>query len=61
MLIIKVFRGLQASIVDVEAAFFSGKLHEEIYMKIPEGMMSANEDSRLQLKGTIYSLVQSSI
>jgi Reverse transcriptase (RNA-dependent DNA polymerase) len=39
--------------------FLYGNLQEGIYMKIPEGMMSANEDSCLQLKGTIYSLVQS--
>jgi Reverse transcriptase (RNA-dependent DNA polymerase) len=44
--------------VDVETAFLYGNLQEGIYMKIPEGMISTNEDSCLQLKRTIYSLVQ---
>jgi len=58
MLIIKLIRGLQASIVDVETAFLHGNLQEEIYMKIPEGMNVKN-DSCLRLKRTIYGLVQS--
>ena len=58
MLIIKLIRGLQASIVDVETAFLHGNLQEEIYMMIPEGM-NANKNSCLRLKRTIYGLVQS--
>jgi Reverse transcriptase (RNA-dependent DNA polymerase) len=58
MLIIKLIRGLQASIVDVETAFLHGNLQEEIYMKIPEGM-NVKDNSCLRLKRTIYGLVQS--
>jgi Reverse transcriptase (RNA-dependent DNA polymerase) len=57
--IIKLMRGLQASIVDVETVFLYGNLQEEIYMNIPEGMMSANVDSYLRFKRTIYGLVLS--
>jgi Reverse transcriptase (RNA-dependent DNA polymerase) len=58
MLIIKLIRGLQALIEDVETAFLHGNLQEEIYMKIPEGM-SIKDKSCLRLKRTIYGLVQS--
>jgi hypothetical protein len=38
MLIAKLNWNLEASIIDAETAFLHGKLQEEIYMNIPEGM-----------------------
>jgi Reverse transcriptase (RNA-dependent DNA polymerase) len=58
MLIIKLTRGLQATIIDVETAFLHGNLQEEIYMNIPDGLDS-NGNECLKLKKTIYGLVQS--
>jgi Reverse transcriptase (RNA-dependent DNA polymerase) len=54
MLIIKLIRGLQATIIDVETAF----LQEDIYRYIPDGLDS-NRNECLRLKKTIYGLVQS--
>jgi Reverse transcriptase (RNA-dependent DNA polymerase) len=50
--------GLQTSIIDVETAFLHGKLSEEIYMNAPDGM-DIKDNKCLQLKKTIYGLVQS--
>ena len=58
MLIVKLIWKLQASIIDVETAFLHGNLQEEIYMNIPEGMES-NNNQCLLLNKTIYGLVQS--
>ena len=58
MLIIKLTRGLQATIIDVETAFLHGNLQEEIYMNIPDGLESSGNEC-LRLKKTIYGLVQS--
>ena len=58
MLIVKLIWKLQASIIDVETAFHHGNLQEEIYMNIPEGMES-NNNQCLLLNKTIYGLVQS--
>jgi hypothetical protein len=58
MLIAKLIRDLQASIVDVETAFLDGDLQVDIYMSIPEGM---NQDTNtcLLFRKAIYVLVQS--
>lgn len=58
ILITKIMWGLQASIIDVETAFLHGKLSEEIYMNAPDGM-NVKDNKCLQLKKTIYGLVQS--
>jgi Reverse transcriptase (RNA-dependent DNA polymerase) len=58
ILIAKIMWGLQASIIDVETAFLHGKLNEEIYMNAPDGM-DVKGNKCLQLKKTIYGLVQS--
>ena len=58
MLIVKLIWKFQASIIDVETAFLHGNLQEEIYMNIPEGMES-NNNQCLLLNKTIYGLVQS--
>jgi Reverse transcriptase (RNA-dependent DNA polymerase) len=55
---IKLTRGLQATIIDVETAFLHGNLQEEIYMNILDGLDS-NGNECLELKKTIYGLVQS--
>jgi Reverse transcriptase (RNA-dependent DNA polymerase) len=58
MLIIKLTRGLQATIIVVETAFLHGNLQEEIYMNIPDGLDS-NGNECLKFKKTIYGLVWS--
>jgi hypothetical protein len=58
MLTAKLFWGLEASIIDFETTFFHGQVTEEIYMNIPEDM-NEDQDHCLQLKKTIYGLVQS--
>jgi Reverse transcriptase (RNA-dependent DNA polymerase) len=58
MLAAKRIRNLKAFIVDVETALFHGKLQEDIYMKIPEGMNSDSNTCLLQTK-TIHEIVQS--
>jgi hypothetical protein len=58
MLTAKLFWGLEASIIDFETTFLHGQVTEEIYMNIPEGM-NEDQDHCLQLKKTIYGLVQS--
>jgi hypothetical protein len=58
MLIAKLNWNLEASIIDAETAFLHGKLQEEIYMNIPEGM-SYDSKYCLLLTKTIYGLVQS--
>jgi hypothetical protein len=57
MLITKLIWNLEASIVNVEAAFLHVKLQEEIYMNISEGM-SYDSKHCLLLTKTIYGLVQ---
>jgi Reverse transcriptase (RNA-dependent DNA polymerase) len=58
MLAIKLIRGLQATIIDIETALLHSNLQEEIYMNIPDGLDS-NGNECLTLKKTIYGLVQS--
>jgi hypothetical protein len=58
MLITKLIWDLEASIVDLETEFVYGKLQEEIYMNIPEGITYDSKHGLLLTK-TIYGLVQS--
>jgi hypothetical protein len=58
MLIAKLIRNLEASIVNLEVEFLHDELQEEIYMNIPEGM-SYDSNHCLLLTKTIFGLVQS--
>jgi hypothetical protein len=58
MLIAKLIWNLEAIIIGLETAFLHGKLQQEIYMNIPEGM-SYDSKHCLLLTKTIYGLVQS--
>jgi len=49
--------GMDAIIVDVETAFLHGKLEEEIYMNLLEGMEGDENECLLLLKA-LYGLVQ---
>ena len=53
-----IYFGLEAKIVDVEAAFLYGKLKEEIYMECPQGMQDTTKDDVLLFTACIYGLVQ---
>jgi Reverse transcriptase (RNA-dependent DNA polymerase) len=47
--------------MDVKTAFLNGDLHEEIYMKQPEGfIIKGKEHMRCRLKRSIYELKQAS-
>ena len=59
LLILKMIFEWDTKIIDVEQAFLYGDLENEIYMEIPEGM-KAPSNSCLQLKKSIYGLVQAS-
>jgi hypothetical protein len=50
--------GLQETIINVETAFLQVNLQGEIYMNVPEGM-NTKENECLKLKRTIYGPVQS--
>lgn len=43
--------------MDVKTAFLNGKLKEEIYMKVPEGI-KCNEDFVCKLNKALYGLKQ---
>ena len=49
---------LKAKIINVKTALFHGDMKEEIFMKIPPGMVT-DKDECLTLKATICGLVQS--
>ena len=67
LIVAKMLFGLSSRIIDVETAFLYGELEEgqEIYMECPKGMKeldkstSSGEEECLQLKRSIYGLVQS--
>ena len=61
MIIIMIVMKLQAKIIDVETAFLYGEFDEgeRIFMDCPDGMTRTNDDV-LELKKTIYGLVQAS-
>ena len=59
LLILKMIFGWDTKVIDVEQAFLYGHLDKEIYMEIPEGL-KAPPKSCLQLKKSIYGLVQAS-
>ena len=44
--------------MDVHNAFLHGDLHEEVYMKIPQGFASPNETRVCRLRITLYGLNQ---
>jgi transposase InsO family protein len=61
MLILYSLRGYDSRVIDVETAFLYGDLDEQIYLKIPQGLheyTDVPEDSSLELKKSIYGLVQ---
>jgi len=57
LLVAMIVWGMDAIIVDVEMAFLHGKLKEEIYMSLPEGMAGKDNECLLLLKA-LYGLVQ---
>jgi len=57
LLIAMLVWNLDAMIIDVESAFLYGDLDEEIYMDLPDGMTSFDDECLLLLKA-IYGLVQ---
>jgi hypothetical protein len=59
MLILRMLKGYDFLIFDVETAFLHGQLDTQIYMDCPKGM-EAEPDECLLLVKTIYGLVQSS-
>ena len=48
---------LDAIIINVKTAFLHGKLEEEIYMDLPQGL-EGNDDECLLLLKSLYGLVQ---
>ena len=58
LMVIMLRENLDGIIIDVETAFLHGDLEEDIYMECPEGL-EHDMDEILQLKKTIYGLVQS--
>ena len=57
LLIAKLVWGLDAIIIDVETAFLYGDLKEQIYMNLPKGMTSFDDECLALLK-SLYGLVQ---
>ncbi len=57
LLVAVIVWGMDAIIVDVEMAFLHGKLEEEIYMNLPEGMEGNDSECLLLLKA-LYGLMQ---
>jgi len=58
MIIFKLIWKLQASIINIETAFLHRNLQDEVYMNVPEGMES-NNNQCLLLSKIIYGLVHS--
>jgi len=57
LLIAKIVWNLEAILIDVDTAFLYGDLEEEIYMDLPEGLTSFEDECLLLLKA-LYGLVQ---
>ena len=58
ILVITIQKGWRVEKVDVEAAFLLGKLHEDIYVSVPDGFDEVGAVAKLN--SAIYGLVQAS-